>query len=183
MLLLKAPVELELTVSYIRANIMKTKSIAIIYITIIILAALFWPTLYKYDKMIIGGNSFLLKINRFTGHTQYFSAGKWISQQDKISKKTVVIPIEDALKISGNGGFGSFGSFSGRIYNGSRWTLTDITIKIVAREKDNKIRWDRKFRTDIYIPPLSTRDLYISVTGESEAESEWSIEEVRGYKE
>ena len=162
---------------------MNTKSITIICVTIIILAALYWPTLYKYDKMKIGGNSFIVKINRFTGHTQYFRAGKWISQQDKISKKTVVIPIEDKLKISGNGGFSSLSSFSGKIYNGSSWTLTNITIKIVAREKNNTIRWDRKFKTEINIPPLSTGDLYFSVTGESEAESEWSIEEVLGYKE
>lgn len=162
---------------------MNTKSITIICVTIIILAALFWPTLYKYDKMIIGGNSFPVKINRITGNTQYFRVGKWISQQDKISKKIFIIPIEDTLKISGNAEFGSFGEFIGKIYNGSGWTLTDITIKIVAREKDKKIRWDRKFRTEINIPPLSTGNLYISVTGEREAEPEWSIGEVRGYKE
>ena len=163
---------------------MTTKSIAIICATLILIGLLFWPTLYRYDKMTIQGNIFPVRTHRLTGYTEYFLMGKWIPQggQER-SKQSEILPFVEMAKVTGNAGLSGYGSFSGKIYNGSDWTITDMIIRVIAKEKNGNVRWDRKFKETQVISSLSTANIYITVTGDENVPSfEWNIEEIRGYK-
>ncbi|MEW6068110.1 MAG: hypothetical protein AB1610_07460 [Nitrospirota bacterium] len=163
---------------------MNTKSIAIICATLILIGLLFWPTLYRYDKMTLQGNTFPVRTHRLTGYTEYFLMGKWIPQKgQERSKKSEILSVEEQNKVTGNAGLSGYGSFSGKIYNGSSWTITDMIIRVIAKEKNGNVRWDRKFKETQIISPLSTASIYIAVTGdENVASFTWGIEEIRGYK-
>lgn len=164
---------------------MNTKSIAIICAAVILIGILFWPTLYRYDRMTLQGNTLPVRTHRLTGYTEYFLMGKWIPQEgQQSSKKSKMLPFDEQIKVTGNAGLSGYGSFSGKVYNGSSWTITDMIIRVIAKEKNGSVRWDRKFKEARVISPLSTASIYITVTGdENVASFEWNIEEIRGYKE
>ena len=163
---------------------MNTKSIAILCATAVVIGILFWPTLYRYDTMTLQGNTLPVRTNRLTGSTEYFLMGQWIAQKSQeAKKKSTVLPLSEQAKVSGNAGLSGYGSFSGRIYNGSNWTITDMIIRVLPKEKDGTVRWNRRFKTSEVIPPLSTQSIQFSVTGDDGVASvEWSIEEIRGHE-
>jgi len=162
---------------------MKTINLFIICVcvTLLIAGVLFWPTLYRYDKI---GNSIPFRINRLTGYTEYFVDGKWNPEEGHEKFISQTLPIDARVEVTGNASFDyPHGSFSGKIYNGSEWTITKFTLRIVAKEKDNSIRWDRKFSESKTIKPLSISKFSISVTGDENISScDWYIVEVLGYK-
>jgi len=162
---------------------MKTSNLFIICVcvTLLIAGVLFWPTLYRYDKI---GNAIPIRINRITGHTEYFVDGKW-NPEEGHSKFTIqTFPVDERYKVTGNASLDyPYGAFSGKIYNGSEWTITEFTLRIVAKEKDKTIRWDRKFCESKNIEPLTTCDFSIAVTGDEGVDScDWYIVEVLGHK-
>lgn len=160
----------------------ETKNLIIVCIcaTLLISGVVFWLTLYHYDKMTIDGNSIPIRINRLTRYTEYFVGGKWNPEKGHGRKKK--LPANVQAEITGNASL-SYGSFSGKIYNGSDWTVTELIFRVVAKEKDGSIRWDRKFKKSITIEPLSTSSFGISVTGNEDISSfDWYIEEALGYK-
>lgn len=143
---------------------------------------IFWPTLYRYDKISLSGNSFPVRINRLTGYTEYFTLNKWVPAEGHKKKiKGIKVPSEIRSEITGNASVG-LGSFSGKIYNGSNWTITNITFRLRVKEKDGNVRWDRKFNKSIQITPLSTSSFSIPVMGDKGIDSfDWNIVEVIGY--
>ena len=163
---------------------MKTANLIIICvcITLLIAGVLFWPTLYRYDKI---GNSMPIRINRLTGYTEYFADGKWNPEEGHEKFTIQTLPVEEQAKVTGNASLKyPYGSFSGKIYNGTEWTITELTFRIVVKEKDGSARWYRLFKESKTIEPLSTGSFSISVTGaEDIASFDWYIVEVLGYKD
>ena len=135
--------------------------------------------------IISGSQGVAYEIDRKTGDTWMLRGGnktphKWPKSKAKSVEE--LSPFETA-KITGNAGF-NFGSFSGKIYNGSSWTITKIIVTVTAKEENGSTRWTRDFAEDIEIQPLTTGYLSISVTGEQGVkEPAWSIKSVWGYKE
>lgn len=192
---------------------MNTKNITIICVTLILIGVIFWPTLYRYDKMTGGGYVFLIRTNRLTGYTEYFQ-GKWIPQEEQQNiKKSESLPLEEQIKVIGgkaelNRGYTDGPYFKAELYNGSSWTITDVIIRVVVKAKLNKelfnalkkyikedngkkvditgqsVRWDRKFEASCMISSLSTGSIYINVIDIEDLTSWfWDIVEIRGYKE
>jgi hypothetical protein len=62
---------------------MNTKIIAIICVTVILIGILFWPTLYRYEKITSQGETILVRINRLTGYTECFLGRRWVPQEDE----------------------------------------------------------------------------------------------------
>ena len=163
---------------------MRTRNIVIICVALLAAGILFWPTLYRYDKMTSGELSVPMRMNRLTGYTEYFYGGKWNPEKGRKERKPMqVLPADQQARITGNASL-SFGSFSGKIYNGSDWTVTGLTFRVVAKEKDGSVRWDRKFKESMNVQPLSTTSFSVSVTGDQGCAShEWSIDEAIGFKD
>jgi hypothetical protein len=132
-----------------------------------------------------GSQGIAYEIDRKTGETWMLRGGNktphnWPQSR---AKSVEEIPPFDSAKITGNAGLGS-GLFSGKIYNGSSWTVTKIIVTVTAKEENGSTRWTRDFAHDIQIPPLTTASLYITVTGEQGIkEAPWTIKSAWGYKE
>lgn len=164
-------------------NSMKTKNLIIICITIILCGIIFWPTLYKYDKTTINGNSIPLKINRLTGNTEYYILGRWNKQENEKKRGNIIsLPKDELSKLNASASF-SFGSFKGNIYNGSNWRIKEIIVQIITQEQDGSIIWNRSFKTNVDILPLSAEEFYIKVGDDKNfASFVWAIVEAKGYK-
>jgi hypothetical protein len=162
---------------------MNTKTSIVLCVTWLLAGVLFWPTLYRYEKMDFQGLSTLVRINRLTGHTEYYMLGHWVAEKpQKKEKASQPLPsVEKALVI----GKASLGSkiLNGEIYNGSDWTLTSVTFRVIAKEKSGSVRWDRKFRDTIRLNPLAATYFAVTVTEAEDIGSfDWHIDEVLGYE-
>jgi len=72
---------------------------AVLFILVLGLAALFfWPTIYHYDALNLGGEVYPLRVNRLTGEAAYFDGLKWsrpplfMSYKEPASKNLNVQP-------------------------------------------------------------------------------------------
>lgn len=92
----------------------------------------------------------------------------------------VVLPYEEAVKVTGNAGLQFDSLFMGSLYNGSNYDLRHVTVEITAKEKNGKVRWQRRFVDDIFIKPLTTGKMQIEVVGAAGADIEWGIVEIKG---
>jgi hypothetical protein len=132
-----------------------------------------------------GSQGVAYEIDRRTGETWVLRGGnktrhKWPEPRAKAVEE---LPAFESAKITGNAGLGS-GLFSGKIYNGTRWTVAKIIVTVTAKEENGSTRWTRDFAHDIQIQPLTTASLYIEVTGDQGIrEASWAIKSVWGYKE
>lgn len=163
---------------------MNTKNLVIICTTIILIGILFWPTLYRYDKTVLNGNTIPIKINRLTGNTDYYILGKWNKQEEERKPMaTSQLPIEEQSKLSGQAKI-IYGSLDGTIYNGTDWTIKELIVKVIAKEEDGSERWNRNFKIPVNISPLSTEKIYTTVGDNNNVKSiEWYVVSTRGYKE
>jgi hypothetical protein len=125
------------------------KYLIIIAALIILVGILFWPTLYRYDHI---GDRFL-RTNRVTGQTQEYEDGAWNTQETKsnavIESRYGVLPHEEIEKVKGKASISSSpfepNAFKAELYNGSGWAITSIKVRIILREKNGTVRWDREF--------------------------------------
>jgi len=66
--------------------------------------------------------------------------GKWYPQEgQKIRKNTKLLPSQEQNKVTGNASL-AYGSFAGKIYNGSNWIITEMVIRVVAKEGEGVVR-------------------------------------------
>jgi hypothetical protein len=96
------------------------------------------------------------------------------------------IPQSELSKIEGKGSINKvFESFEAKIYNGSDYTITDITIRLMVKGKEGKVKWDRLFRSSKEIPSLSVSEISfpLSDVGWDISSFDWYIEEAREYLE
>jgi hypothetical protein len=162
---------------------MKTRNLLIVCVAVILSGVLFWPTLYRYEKMDFQGLSTLVRINRLTGNTEYYMLGQWVPEKpQKKEKASQPLPsVEKSLVIGKATLDGRM--FNGEIYNGSDWTLTSVTFRVVAKDKSGSVRWDRKFKETTRLNPLAASYFSVTVTeAEGVGSFDWSIDEVLGYK-
>ena len=168
---------------------MNAKTLTVFFLTIFLIAILIWPTIYRYDRITIGNNTYPVKINRITGYAEHYYPGVgWVSPQN--NKKARVIPSEECDKIKVTRGttkktdnigeliesLNQNADFEVVVYNGSQWTVTEILF--IFKTADNKTI---KLVGSGTIRPFTTSDMSIKVTGE-EDKSTWKIKEIRGYK-
>ena len=86
----------------------------------------------------------------------------------------------DVNKVTGNAGL-SYGSFSGKLYNGSDWIVREVIFHVAAKEKEGETRWTRRFRKKVTILPLTTTDFNLNVVGDKGIGSiDWGVMEVYG---
>ena len=164
---------------------MNAKNLLIICVTLLLAGVLFWPTLYRYDKINLQGLPTLVRINRLTGYTEHLMLGQWARVAEKENKKQMqpqpFTPAERVFVI----GKASMGTrvLNGEVYNGSTKTITSITFRVIAKEKSGSIRWDRRFKDTTPVNPLSAGYFAVTVTEtEGIGSYDWSIAEVLGYK-
>ena len=178
---------------------MKSKNeiivVLIICITTIICGILFYPTLYKYEKIRVGQSEIVVKIHRLTGNTEYFLGGEWrlAGQQKEATAETDTnlvnpeekLPDSAMRRLKAKGGFSFPDLFSVDIYNGNEtWVVSKVIIQITIRNEDGKIRSRNKYEEETRIKPLQTESVAFKAIGPSKNEKyEFIIESAYGYKQ
>lgn len=149
---------------------------------LLLVGVLVWPTPYRYEKLQQGRDTILMRIHRLTGKAEQYVYGRWLSTQpDQPERRPQSLPMVELTKLSGNAGFEGRGIFSGKLYNGTSWTITEITVRIVARGIRKQL-WDRKFVAQVHAPRLSVSRFSFQVTGDEEVvDFDWYILEAKGY--
>ena len=162
---------------------MNTKNLLIVCVTLLIVGVLFWPTLYRYERIDVQGLSAPVRINRLTGYTEYFMLGEWRPEERrKKQRQAQPLPVAARSLLKAKASVSSR-MFNGEVYNGSDWTVTSVTFRVVAKERSGSVRWDRKFKETIRVNPLSASYFAMTVTeSEDIADFDWQIDEVFGYK-
>ena len=101
---------------------------------LVLLASTVWPTLYRYEKVSIGPSTFPIRVNRFTGFTEVFRGIRWEPQEGSGRHvRTDPVPTDQLAKLTGNAGLTSWGTFSGKVYNGSDWVVRELVVSVWAR--------------------------------------------------
>lgn len=170
---------------------------ATIFAVLTLFAAAVWPTLYRYEKLTSSGHTYLVRVNRMTGFTEMLQGTRWVPEEgSRRPVATQPLPEAELKKISGNAQIDKiWETFKGRIYNGSEWTVSELTVTVTALKlgppgkEGGSFRayvtaWTRNFRIpDLDVPPLEVREFSVKVTGAEEAaETEWKIVAARGHR-
>jgi hypothetical protein len=147
------------------ADKMKEKNIiilcGIICTALIICGILFWPTLYRYDKIKYGLRTLPIRVNRITGYTEILRLSGW--RGVKVEKVIKALPIEEKDKIKSTGDFDGEGHYKYAVYNGSKWTITRIKLSILAKDNQGKIIWHKIYEKAINIKPFLTESYSIKL--------------------
>lgn len=162
---------------------MRSRHVAIVCATLLVAGMMFWPTLYRYDSVRMDDATYPLRINRLTGSTEMFVGMQWmdVGSDASTDDKSTDLPANEAEKVSGNAALTGYGWFSGKIYNGSSWTVTGLVVSVSAKERDGSVRWTREFDVSVSARPLSTGSLNVEVVGDNGVGStDWAIVRVRG---
>lgn len=158
-------------------------ALAVVIAVILLVGFYIWSSHNRYYIMT-GSEGVAYEVDRKTGESWMLYGGRKIPQEGPSSKRhQEPLPHAEASKVTGNAAL-SFGSFSGKIYNGSSWTVTRIVINVTAKEADDTVRWSRDFSENVTVSPLSTESFYVSVTGAHDIKDAfWTIKQVFGYKD
>ena len=145
-----------------------------------------WSSHNRYYIMT-SSKGIAYEVDKKTGESWMLHGGKKVPQESPERNKKQEekeLPFEESTKITGNASL-SYGYFSGKIYNGSSWTVTKIVFNVTLKEEDGKIRWSHDFSDNVTVAPLTTEKFIISVTGgDGKFENiAWSIKQVFGYRE
>jgi hypothetical protein len=142
----------------------------IICTTLIIFGTLFWPTLYRYDKTNFGNNrsgQYLTRVNRLTGYTEILYESGWEPKRGEEKAEAMPQHERDKVKITGYFRYKPTEGeqyaryildeniYKGDIYNGTSWTIKKLRLSIGAKDKDEKIHWQKTYEASIDIAPFS----------------------------
>jgi hypothetical protein len=174
----------------------KTKNLLIffVFILVIMFGLFVWPGIYRYDKT---RKDILIRTNRFTGQTEMLRYDEWepVESKSRDDNRVIIeIPQEELSKINGKGGVDYRGQFSGTIYNGSQWTITEITFALAPKEinEEKKTQDVQFYKSSSFginektncIPPLSAEKFSFLITeNENGKEFSWAIYGAKGYRE
>lgn len=124
------------------------------------------------------------EVDRRSGKTWILLGGRKIEQIDEsnVDQGLESIPYADLQKLTGRASLSSYG-FSGSIYNGTSWTVKEITFIVTVKEKDGSVRWSREYIDNVNIKPKTSGDVYFNVTGAKDfGEWTWGIKEAKGIR-
>lgn len=168
-----------------RASMNKTViAVAAIVAVAFLIAFYIWSSHNRYYIMM-GSQGIAYEVDRKTGESWRLYGNRKIAQQgdDESRQKEQELPYAEASKITGSAGL-SYGSFSGKLYNGSDWTVTRVIVSVSAKEEDGTVRWSRDFSEALTIKPLTSMSFEVTVVGDQGIkEAPWNIKKVFGYKE
>jgi len=143
-----------------------------------------WSSHNRYYIMS-GSEGRAYEVDRKTGQSWLLYGARKIEQQgdEESHRKDAELPFEQASKITGNASI-SYGSFSGKLYNGSEWTVSRAILSVTAKNESGTVLWTRDFSTSLNIKSLTTGSFDVSVAGDYGVKNvDWNIKSVFGYKE
>ncbi len=111
--------------------------------------------------------------------------------------RTEALPASELAKVKLDGSPNHYGDGSvfGRIYNGSSYTITKVTLRITSEgfvdpDEDKKLQerrkeensWTREYADDVIIPPLSSGLVNVTVSSKNSGALMYEIANATGYR-
>jgi len=159
----------------------------LIALAIVMVAGLIAYALYLNNTrfyIMTNSKGIAYEVDRRTGKTWILLGTSKTEQTDEstVNRSLKSIPYTELGKLTGRASLRSYG-FSGSIYNGTAWTVKEITFRVTVKEKDGTVRWSREYTDKVSIAPKTSKDVYFGVTGAHEfGEWTWDITEARGTR-
>jgi hypothetical protein len=128
-----------------------------------ILAVTVWPTLYRYDRVTMSGNSYPVRTNRFSGKSEMLHMGTgWVklkSSMSSMSKNPTPVPMGELAKLDGRLSVTTYGYIKADIYNGTSRDLDRVRVEVVVSEASGTEALRRVYElTSIGGAPLSSSE-------------------------
>ncbi|MEK6325283.1 MAG: hypothetical protein AABN33_26890 [Acidobacteriota bacterium] len=172
---------------------MNTQKTIIVVTAILAVAGVLSYYIYQENNRYMitnaGAPGVIYEIDKKTGRTWILQGGSKVEQKDPEVEKTLEeatlqqLPALECLKITGDADLSGFdiGHFSGKLYNGSNWTVKRFVVRLRCSERDGAERWTREFNVLKGISPLTTESFSLNVTGyQGNPKVEWSLAEIYG---
>lgn len=159
-------------------------------VVVVLLAMFVWPTRWRYETLRgTHGEALPVRIDRFTGSAEVLTISGWNRAEPHESKPYVPppepkpqdLPQAELDKITGRGGLSYGGGlWDGRIYNGTDWKLTELTIRISIKTLS------QSYRESVFISSLTSKDVLIQVDKSFAVQGkgtspDWTIESAKGW--
>jgi hypothetical protein len=157
-----------------------TKAAVLLSLLVVTVGVVFWPTLYRYDRLDAGNRSVPMRINRITGRVEILRGGDWSDLRPKgrssPTRPTRRLIDAEQTKITGGAGKLDYGFFSTPIHNGTVCELT--TLYVTMRLPNENLR---AFKQSVSVRPLSAGEMSFPVgTNTSETFISWWIDSAYG---
>lgn len=130
-------------------------------------------------------NSLRYEVDERTGETlvQLGEARRLQKEERPVRRPKVMLDDADRANIVGKGGF-EFDSFRGQFYNGTDWTVSEVTLEITVLESDQSLRWSRRIKTQVSISPYSSGSFAVDVSDcEAVGSFKWRLVSAVGRNE
>ncbi len=122
------------------------------------------------------------EVDRRSGKTWTLRGSTKTEQVDEsvINRSLKPIPYADLSMLTGSSSLYSYG-FRGSIYNGTSWTVKEITFQVTVQEPDGSVRWTREYTDSVNIAPKTSGDADFDVTGaHTFGKFTWNIVSAKG---
>ncbi len=149
-----------------------------------------WPTRYRYDRLdLSNGASYPLRMDRFSGKTEgFFPPRGWVelgaqTHPNPAKQEDQPLPLEELQKLSGRAE-ANFLGLKIYLYNGSDWTVNEITVDfVIPNKQQGEIR--RRYRIKNAAEPLQTTTFQTELNSwPTEGQKwGWNLVEAKGTKQ
>lgn len=136
----------------------------------------------------------LVQQNALTGTTYILDQERWrevdtgTHEEPDSPDSPTTLPRYAGAQLEGWGGMdpdteASQTAFTAAIYNGSDWTVKELTVRLSALDAEADTIWTREYRDHVHIAPLSVGTFEAKVlTGQDFDQINWTIYDARGSK-
>ena len=146
-----------------------------------------WSSHNRY--YITAGPKGVYEVDSKTGESWLLSGGHKIAQEGdgESHEKEQELPHAEASKITGNADtdfqswIRSF-QFSGKLHNGSDWTVTRVIVGLESKNVNGTVLWARDFSAPVTIKPLTVASFSFDVVDPLYSGTSWTIKTVYGYR-
>lgn len=152
------------------------------------LGAFVWPTRYRYDHIKLNASDLPVRIDRLTGKTEILFPQGWRASgpAGETTDRDQELPAKDVAKLIGQARFAtrlayssSYDSLEVEVYNGSDWTISEITVLVTVLNANKSQILSRSYRLSSEYggnsTPQSSTKFKASLGFELAPDQTWSV--------
>ena len=109
-----------------------------------------WPTPWRYDHVVLNGNTYPVRLHRISGVTEVLlgTRGWTVTDQESsesVARKDDIVPAEELRKIDGRLSVTDYDWIEADIYNGTARQLGELRVRIIITNPDQSQVLDREY--------------------------------------
>ena len=137
-----------------------------------------WPTRYRYDYTNVGGRRLLVRMDRLNGSTELLREGIWASTEE-VKATPRRLPDSELSKLEiqyGGSTISNYGLLDVKLYNGSSWRVTDVTVRVTVRASNGDSISSRLYKDTVFIDSLSAGSMVTDLGFKLENGQSWGLD-------